>query len=613
MATTGIKKQFFILATLAGIIIVSLIIIPFIEEPIKEYVSAFFMNVEKQLPKPKETPTMNTNQSSPLDNVNQNVINEIGNKNGNVNTNGNDNLNGNINGSLNNNSNSNSNVNTNQSTTTPTPTATPTATPAPKKSPAALPTTSQTPAPTPEGIVILEESQATPTAMSELSITLLNNFFRILKVILWFILIVAIIRFINSLIFGRALRKTSSYELTNLIRNVVVILIYIIAFFIIFQSQYPTVQLAPLFTGSTIIGIVVGLALQDTLGNLFSGLAQQADQIYQVGDVISLSTKGTGVVESITWRGIKIRTFQNKLLVIGNSVLGKEIIEVAPKQNLNARIVFFNTLYTNPPAKTIQTVREAVRQCDNVSPKIRPIVRVRNLGDNGLDYEVKYWLIDYTKYNDTDALVRQRIWYAFQRENIDFAYPTRTLYIEKEPQPEVFVENENAIYERITGVPIFAPLSEAEAQKLAVAAETRIFAPGEPIVQQGERGGMMFIIHRGSVNVYLDEKTETTLITTLREGDFFGEMGLFTGELRVASVVAKDETEVLQISKATLKPVFENNPKLVQTLSDFIEERRREITQEENTDETTIRQERKTIIKSIRSFFGLDKNNEEAE
>ena len=45
-----------------------------------------------------------------------------------------------------------------------------------------------------------------------------------------------------------------------------------------------------------------------------------------------------------------------------------------------------------------------MREAENVSTKVTPIVRIRNLGDNGVDYEVKYWLVDYAKYNDTDAL-----------------------------------------------------------------------------------------------------------------------------------------------------------------------------------------------------------------
>ncbi len=451
----------------------------------------------------------------------------------------------------------------------------------------------------------VNQDEMESTQMSQLAGELLINFFRIARIILWFVLVVAIIRFLNSLIFVRVLRNTSSYELTNLIRNVVVILIYIIAFFIIFQSQYPNVALAPLFTGSTILGIVVGLALQDTLGNLFSGLAMQADQPFQIGDVILIGTKGTGVVENISWRGVKIRTFQNKLLIIGNSVLGKETIEVAPKGNLNARLVFFNTLYTDSPTKTIQIVREAIRQVENVSQKIRPIVRVRNLGDNGIDWEIKYWLEDYAKYNDTDALIRQRVWYAFRRENINFAFPTRTLYIEKEAGDAVSVETDNAIYERLNNIPLFAPLSDEETEKLADAAHLRIFAPDEPIVRQGQQGGSMFVIHKGSVNVNIIENGKPKTINTLKEGEFFGEMSLLTGELRSATVMANEETQIIQIGKFSLKMILDTNPNLVNALSNLMEERRVLLQQNEEKSLAVTGKQDKTVFKSIKKFFGL--------
>ena len=454
---------------------------------------------------------------------------------------------------------------------------------------------------------IVNKDEMESTQMSELAGDLLRNFLSVTRIILWFVLVVAIIRFFNFLIFSRALRNTSSYELTTLIRNVVVILIYIIAFFIIFQSQYPTVQLAPLFTGSTIIGIVVGLALQDTLGNLFSGLALQADQPFQIGDVISIPNKGTGVIESISWRGVKIRTFQNKLLVIGNSILGKETVEVAPKNNLNARLVFFNTLYTDSPAKTIQAIREAVRQIENVSTKIRPIVRIRNLGDNGIDWEIKYWLEDYSKYNTTDSLIRQRVWYVFRRENINFAYPTRTLYIEKDASDEKIVETENTIYERIKEVEIFAPLSEEETEKVADAAHLRVFAPDEAIVQKDQPGGSMFVVHKGSVEIQtVDEVGNKQIVGTLREGDFFGEMSMLTGEPRSATVIAKEETQVLQIGKFCLKPILDNNPTLIKTLSNIIENRRAMLSETEHQSQEKSSQQNKTVFKSIKKFFGLN-------
>ncbi len=446
---------------------------------------------------------------------------------------------------------------------------------------------------------------STENRMGETAVSLFENILRIVKIILWMILIITVIRLVNYLIFGAALRNTNTYELSGLIRNVISIILYILAFFIIFQKFYPDVPLAPIFTGSTILGVVIGLALQDTLGNLFAGIALQADNSFQVGDVISVPNKGFGVVEDISWRGVKIRTFQNKLVIISNSVLGKEAIEVAPRENLNARLVFFNTLYANSPSKTIQTIREAVRQVENVSQKIRPIVRVRSLGDNGIDWEIKYWIEDYAKHNETDALIRQRIWYVFQRENIEFAYPTRTLHVETKPQENVFVETDNAIFERLNATPIFSPLNDEEVEMLANVSAVRVFAQDEKIVRAGQTGNSMFVIHRGSVFIQIREDGKPKKIKTLHEGEFFGEMGLFTGEPRTATVVAEEETEVLEINHLCIKPILENNPELVQSFSKMIEQRRT-LLQEQQTELKSDTQINETgVFDSIKKFFGL--------
>ena len=447
---------------------------------------------------------------------------------------------------------------------------------------------------------------STDEQMSSTAVILFDNLIPIVKILLWMILVVAFVRFLNALISSTIL-GSSQYEVSNLLRNVISIVIVIVAFFILLQTQYSTAyeKLAPIFTGSTIIAVVLGLALQDTLGNLFAGLAMQADQPFQVGDVLSIPTKGIGVVEDISWRGVKIRTFQNKLLIISNSVLGKESIEVAPRENLNARLVFFNTLYANSPTKTIQTVREAVRQVDNVSQKIRPIVRVRSLGDNGIEWEVKYWTDDYAKHNETDALIRQRIWYVFQRENIEFAYPTRTIHVETKPQENVFVETDNAIFERLNNISILSPLDDNEVEMLANASAVRVFAPGEKIVRRGQTGHSMFVIHRGSVFIQIKEDGKPKKIKTLYEGDFFGEMGLFTGEPRTATVIAEEETEVLEINHLCFKPILESNPELVESFSKLIEERRELLHETRDENKMAKQTNEAGVFNSIKKFFGL--------
>ena len=426
----------------------------------------------------------------------------------------------------------------------------------------------------------------------------------VVKLVLIGIVGYLLVRALNFIFFGFAFRL-KRIDAPTLIRNIFTIVGFTIFFLIAFTFLFPDVNLGALFTTSAIFGVILGLALQDTLGNFFAGISLQADRPFQVGDVITVGAqRHTGVVEEISWRAIKIRTFTNHVVLIANSNAAKEPIEVCPRDNQNARLVFFNTLYTDSPAKTIHVVREAVREADNVSDKVTPIVRIKNLGDNGIDYEVKYWLVDYAKYNDTDALVRQRIWYAFRRAGINFAYPTRTLYLERHSTAAVRDGKDGAIVERLAAVDIFAPLSVEETGMLAQAAVRHVFAPGEVVIRAGDPGSSMFVVHNGRVQVQVNENGRARTVATLNEGDFFGEMALFTGEPRTANVVALEETEVLEIGHSAMKGVFDNNPDLVESLSFIMAERRQGLAS--HSDPSTATAVTKAgILSSIKRFFGL--------
>lgn len=435
------------------------------------------------------------------------------------------------------------------------------------------------------------------------NIASVDNLLRILRLGLLAILAYISVRVLNFLIFG-LFRLRKGFDAPTLIQNVFSIVAFTLLFFLIFSFIFPEANLGALFTTSAIFGVILGLALQDTLGNFFAGISLQADRPFQVGDVVSVGDqKHTGVIEEISWRAIKIRTFQNHVVLINNSTAAKEPIEVCPRDNLNARLVFFNTLYTDSPAKTIHIVREAVREADNVSQKIAPIVRIRNLGDNSVDYELKYWLDDYAKYNDTDALVRQRIWYAFKRNGLTFAFPTRTLHIER-PGKHQRERDGGAVVERLSAVDIFAPLSAEETAMLAGAAVRHVFAPGEVVIRAGEPGSSMFVVHHGRVSVQISDNGRPRTVATLKEGDFFGEMALFTGEPRTANVVAVEETEVLEIGHGAMKKVFDTNPDLVESLSFIMSERRAGLASKFDSGPSS-EIESAGILSAIKRFFGI--------
>jgi small-conductance mechanosensitive channel len=431
------------------------------------------------------------------------------------------------------------------------------------------------------------------------------SFFKIPALALWALFAYLGVQLVNAAIFDFAFRLRRGYEAPSLVRNIFTLVAFTILFVLVFKQFYSDVQLGALFTTSAIFGVIIGLALQDTLGNFFAGISLHADRPFQVGDVIVVGQqKHTGVVESINWRAIKIRTFQNHVVLVSNSNAAKEAIEVCPRENLNARLVFFGTLYTDSPAKTIHVVREAVRDADNVSEKITPIVRIRNLGDFSIEWEIKYWLEDFAKYNDTDALVRQRVWYALRRSGLTFAFPTHTLHLERKAVHRP-VTAEEQIADRLSAVDVFAPLSAEELRQLATATVGHVFAPSETLIRAGDEGSSMFVVHNGRVAVQVADKSGPRTVAVLTEGNFFGEMALFTGEPRTANVVALEETEVLEIGHAAMKHIFETNPSLAESISWTIAERQAALAAGSLQASQNSIQEPAGVLASIKRFFGL--------
>src|SRR5947208_8548544 len=115
-----------------------------------------------------------------------------------------------------------------------------------------------------------------------------DSVLRIPALILWGILIYLAVRALNTTLFGAVFRFRRGYEAPTLVRNIFSIVAFIALFFFTFNKIYPEVNLGAIFTTSAIFGVIIGLALQDTLGNFFAGISLHADRPFQVGDVIAV-------------------------------------------------------------------------------------------------------------------------------------------------------------------------------------------------------------------------------------------------------------------------------------------------------------------------------------
>lgn len=123
-------------------------------------------------------------------------------------------------------------------------------------------------------------------------------------------------------------------------------------------------------------------------------------------------------------------------------------------------------------------------------------------------------------------------------------------------------------------IPLFADLNREELTRVMDKIEIKQFPAGSMICREGEVGDAIFIISHGQVEVFrLNNQGNKIHLALLQEGDFFGEFAFFTNSRRRASVFAKMDTEILEISKEAMEEVIREFPSVAQVLLKFYKER----------------------------------------
>jgi CRP-like cAMP-binding protein len=313
-----------------------------------------------------------------------------------------------------------------------------------------------------------------------------------------------------------------------------------------------------------------------------------------------------GRVEAVTWRTTAIRTNNNTLIILPNSRVARDPLEVFPLNNLNRRVLRFPAPYSIPPERVIALAQEIVHATANIATERTPVARVADFSDSSVTYELLYWSKDYMLVPDTDCKIKERIWYAYHRGGIEIPFPTRHLVIERRGADGKSAPQDYARI--IEGVEIFEPLSPREREELSKELVQYVYAPGEVILRRGEPGQSMFVINRGRVEVRLPGANGSLQrVAVLERGGFFGEMGLFTGEPRTADVSALEEVEIVEIRKSALESLLSQNAGLAEAFSHKIAERQAELAQYSvNASEMNERLKSETILRRIKRFFSLN-------
>jgi small-conductance mechanosensitive channel/CRP-like cAMP-binding protein len=382
---------------------------------------------------------------------------------------------------------------------------------------------------------------------------------------------------------------------------------------------------------SAVVSAVLAISLQSTLGNILGGVALQLDGSIKEGDWIQLENGKQGKVRSVRWRHTVIETRDWSTLIVPNAQLLGGSIMILGKRDGHAvpqrMWVWFNVDFRFPPTKVIQVVTEALdgAAIEGVAADPPPncvcMDFTKEMRESFATYAVRYWLTDLAADDPTNSRLRARIFTALRRAGIPLAVPAQAAFVQIEDESRSESRLKRKTRQRLVAlrsVHLFRSLTEPELETLAEGMSHVIYTSGETMTRQGAVAHWLYVITSGTAevraNVDVDgagpTPSQAKVVAKLTAPDFFGEMGLMTGEPRMADVVATSDVDCFRLGKETFELVLLKRPEIANELSEKLATRRVElIAARDNLDQSAraARQasERERILGGIKSFFGL--------
>jgi small-conductance mechanosensitive channel/CRP-like cAMP-binding protein len=415
-------------------------------------------------------------------------------------------------------------------------------------------------------------------------------------------------RVVWDYLLGRARRIVVPRLLVDLFNVLVLVGVALLILDRVFE-----VDLTAVLVTSTVVSAIIGLSLQDTLGNVIAGLALQLDRPLTVGDWVQISGQD-GEVMQMNWRTIMLRSIDNHWFVIPNANVARhDIINYSRPTVLQRLHVKVGLSYRNPPGKVRQVLQQAVVQAKGVRADLAPDALILEYGESAIIYDVRYWIDDFSRNAEIRNTVLTQIWYALDREGMSIPFPIRDVNLRQVPEDHerrLKEQLRQEIFASLRPLTVFAPLSDEQIERLAQHARVHRYTTGELLVRQGDRGDSLFVMKSGKARV--DVRGENRRITTVAMvecDDFFGEMSLLTGEHRSASVIAESEVEVIVVDKSALARVLAADMEALKGLSQVVEQRFQDSAQKvaaAAADEDGQEQDQATnLLSRIQGFLGL--------
>src|SRR5205807_2031522 len=245
-----------------------------------------------------------------------------------------------------------------------------------------------------------------------------------------------IVALANHFLWDFYFEKKRQTPIPHILREIFALLVFLITLLLVLSFGYHAeAQLKGLLAGSGIVAIIVGFAGQNLFGGIIAGIQLQISRPFRGGDWLQVGERFAEVME-INWRSTRLRTNDGIYLDIpNNEIVRTTIINLHYPTEVHAMRIRVGVDYNVPPNRVKDALARAAQSAKNVllSPPVK--VFLVEFGDHAVTYEIKYYMGNHARFNETNDAVRTNVWYELKRQRINIPYPIRTLQLERRSQP----------------------------------------------------------------------------------------------------------------------------------------------------------------------------------
>ncbi len=409
---------------------------------------------------------------------------------------------------------------------------------------------------------------------------------RVARTVFWVSLLVGLLTLTNDSLFGGQSRSAMRERVPKLFRDLVRGTLVAIGAALIYQHVWQQ-EIGGALTALGLGSIVVGLALQEPLGNIVSGLMLLLERPLAIGDWI-IADGTTGKVIEINWRSVHIESILHEMRIIPNVVLYKtsfsNLSRPTPARTDTYDVGFS---YDHAPNDVKQAMLDILRTTKGVVAAPPPEVHTLNYGDFSITYRMYFTVDRHENLLPVRDAILTRIWYAAKREGLQIPFPIQMQYRPYEsPSPR-----QPGAVEVLERFPRYRQVREAMLQSLATSHAAAIaagqpppppegrvvaYAAGEEIQARGAAVHRFGLVAEGRVELLaLDADGAEVAVASLGPGDFHGDASVSTGRASDFRVVARTDVVEVSIDSRTMSEWLNASSGLAAEIGDTYVQRRK--------------------------------------